>query len=97
MSQSVFRRIVAAVALAALVSAGPAQAAVRWEAPAAGNVLVRAWQWLAGFLPGAPEKDAGTITKESAVDPGGATASSGPAVCASPAEVERGGCIDPNG
>jgi hypothetical protein len=102
MSQSVFRRIVAAAALAAaLVSASPAQAAVRWDAPAAAGVLERAWQWLTGFLPGGQESDhgtsrRGTVTRKGTVGPGASTADSGP-VCASPAELERGGCIDPNG
>lgn len=102
MSQSVFRRIVAAAALAAaLVSASPAQAAVRWDAPAAVSVFERAWQWLAGFLPGGPEGSPrtgrrDTVVRKVTIEPGGTAAESGQA-CPSAADCERGGGIDPDG
>lgn len=88
MSRIALRRTAAAAVIAAALAAGtPARASPRPDAPAAVNVLERAWQWIASFWGG--EKIG------IAIDPDGVPAA--PTGEAGGGQTEIGGMIDPNG
>ena len=88
MNRIVLRRTAAAAVIATALAAGtPAYAAPRPDAPAALNVLERAWQWIASFWGG--EK----LGME--IDPNGAPAAPTGETGGGPSEI--GGGIDPNG